>query len=234
MARRAQRRSRNNNTIEVDFTGVDIEGGGAPLIPEGDYLVEVESVEQKDSKNDNPMLEWVFVGKEGKSKGKKFYYYTVLTRESLFNLGQLLDRLGFEVPDDVMEIDLTELPGSEITAVIGTETYQGKERSKIQDFYPVEDNEKEEPEPRGRRARGGKDKDEDNEGSSRRGRNGASRRSRETKVSADEVRDMKEDELEELLEKHDLDVDLKEYKTPRRKVAAVISALEDAKLLEAE
>lgn len=51
-------------------------------------------------------------------------------------------------------------------------------------------------------------------------------------VAASEVEDMDEEELAELVEKYDLGVELDEYKSMRRKVAAVIDALEDKELLE--
>ena len=51
-------------------------------------------------------------------------------------------------------------------------------------------------------------------------------------ISADDVQDMDEDGLEELIEEHELDVDLSKFKTLRKKAAAVIDALEDADLLE--
>jgi hypothetical protein len=38
---------------------------------------------------------------------------------------------------------------------------------------------------------------------------------------------MDEDELESLVEKHNLDVDLSAYKTLRRKATAVIAAMQD-------
>lgn len=56
------------------------------------------------------------------------------------------------------------------------------------------------------------------------------------KVSADDVQELDEDGLTELLEKHDLEdkVDLDDYKTLKKKQAAVIDALEDAELLESD
>ena len=52
------------------------------------------------------------------------------------------------------------------------------------------------------------------------------------KLSRSDVEDMDEDELEELVDKHDLEVDLDKIKKLPKKVAAVIDALEEADLLE--
>lgn len=54
------------------------------------------------------------------------------------------------------------------------------------------------------------------------------------KFSADEVQDADEDELESIIEKSGIEVDLDDYKTLKKKQAAVIDALEDAELLESD
>ena len=51
-------------------------------------------------------------------------------------------------------------------------------------------------------------------------------------VDRDDVEDMDEDALGELVEEHELEVDLDEHKTLRKKVRAVLDALEEAGLLE--
>lgn len=53
------------------------------------------------------------------------------------------------------------------------------------------------------------------------------------KIAGSDVEDMDEDALQELIDEHDLeDVDLEEHKTLRKKVRAVLDALEAADLLE--
>jgi hypothetical protein len=52
------------------------------------------------------------------------------------------------------------------------------------------------------------------------------------KVSADDIQEMGEDELEKFLEDNGLEVDLDEHKTLRKKRAAVVDAAEEAGLLE--
>lgn len=53
-------------------------------------------------------------------------------------------------------------------------------------------------------------------------------------ITEDEVRDMDEKELKGLIREHELDVDLAEYPNIRKKGMAVIDALSDAGLLDAE
>lgn len=194
------------NTVTVNFKGVDL-AGGAVHIPEGDYRMKVESVKKAVSKSDNDMLAWQFIGLEGKAKNKRFYLYTTLTEESLWKLGQTLEALGQDIPDDEMDIDLDELIDLECIGTVIDEEYQDKPRSKLQGITTAE-------------AAG--------ESHPVKGRNG-----KEVKVAAKEVEDMSEDELEDLVDKHDLEVDLTTSKTLRRKAAAVIAALEEKDLLEA-
>jgi hypothetical protein len=51
------------------------------------------------------------------------------------------------------------------------------------------------------------------------------------KLTADDVSAMNQDELEELIEEHELEVDLDEHKTLRKKRAAVVDAAEEAGIL---
>jgi len=52
------------------------------------------------------------------------------------------------------------------------------------------------------------------------------------KIAGSDVEDMDEDELEKLVEEHELEVELDEHKTLRKKVRAVLDALEEKDLLE--
>ena len=51
-------------------------------------------------------------------------------------------------------------------------------------------------------------------------------------ITADDIAGMNQDELEELVEEHDLDVDLDDHKTLRKKRTAVTDAAEEAGILE--
>lgn len=56
----------------------------------------------------------------------------------------------------------------------------------------------------------------------------------EGSVSADDINGMNQDELEALVEEHELDVDLDDHKTLRKKRSAVVDAAEEAGILEEE
>lgn len=81
----------------------------------------------------------------------------------------------------------------------------------------VEDSEEEE-KPSGRSSRGSK--------------KSTGKRDSKPSLTEDEVQEMSEEELEDLIEQHELDVDLDDFKTLRRKKNAVIDALTENDLLE--
>lgn len=54
----------------------------------------------------------------------------------------------------------------------------------------------------------------------------------DSSITADDIGSMSEDDLEELIEEHELEVDLDDYKTLRKKRAAVVDAAEEADILE--
>lgn len=79
------------------------------------------------------------------------------------------------------------------------------------------------------------EEDEPEEKSSKKGGKDkkADKKSKSKKVAASDVEDMDENELQALIDEHDLeDVDLDDHKTLRKKVRAVLDALEAADLLD--
>lgn len=212
--------------ISLDFEGVESGGGGGFKIPEGDYLMKVKTVEDTESDAGNQMFKWTFEGIEGKAKGKLFYMYTVYDPpDSLWKLKSLLEALGVEVPDGALDLDLDEMVDLELIGQVGDEEYKGKVSSKLQDFSPVDGDDGDADDGK----KGGKDKGKPAD----KKKPGKGKKALETK-SADEVKGMDEDEMTELNDTYELEVDLSEHKTPRRKAAALIAALEEKDLLETD
>lgn len=197
--------------ISIDFSDVG-EGGGSFQIPEGEYAVKCESAKQELSSNDNDMISFVFVGTEGKAKGKKFFYHNTLVEQALWKLRETLLGLGVEVPEEVLDLNLDDLVGLEGTAIVEDDSYKGKIRSKISGFVIDDAAGEVEPETRSTRANGKTTKGK-------------------SKFSEDEVLEMGEDDLVSLIKKTDLEVDLGDFKTLSKKRAAVVASLEEAKLL---
>lgn len=64
------------------------------------------------------------------------------------------------------------------------------------------------------------------------GKSSKSSKKKEPDLTEDEVQGMNEDELQETIDQHDLDVDLDDHKTLRKKKVAVIDALQEAGIIE--
>mgnify|MGYP001602854680 CR=1 FL=1 len=215
MARRPAKKSR---IVTVDFEGIEA-GGGSFHIKEGSYLMQVVEVEQTESDKGNDMFKWTFEGQKGAAKGKKFYVYTTLNEEALWKLRQLLEALQVEVPDGPLDIDLDEMVGLELIGIVTDEDYQGKTVSRMNDFEST-DGAGEEPE----------------EKPSRAGKKSAAKKKKDEpeKITEAEVKAMDADELADVIEKYSLEVDLDDHKTLRRKISAVVTALEEGEFIEAD
>jgi len=207
---------------EFDPDGPDFSGGGGSFhIPEGEYAMECVSIENGESKSSGePMYTWQFKGTEGKAKGKTFYLHT--RHDDVQRLGHTALAVGLEVEDKMDEITQDQVEGVEVIGVVEDDEYNGQKRSKLTKVMSTEEAEPE-PETRRGRSRRGKDNGAEERGSR------SSRRAK--KVSEDDVKEMDESELEDLVGKHELEVDLDKLKTMSRKRNAVIEALGEAELL---
>lgn len=202
-------RGKKKNSVSVDFTGIE----SRVLLPEGDYEVKVDSVEVKTSKDSGEdYLEWVFRTQnveEDRYNGQPLYFNTSLQPQALWNLRSLLETLDVEIPEGPYDLEFEGLAGLEMVAVVSHEQWDGKPRARLVDFLPID---------AGTGERVGVDDGEGEEGL--------------PKLTESEVNDMTEDELEEVVEKYDLDVDLSKINRLRKKAGAVMDALDDKGFLE--
>lgn len=214
----AKGKKKKGGGLRVNFKGVS----SRVLLPEGNYKVAVKSVEEKESSSGNEMLVWQFITKdcdEEAHNGASLYYHTTLTPQSLWSLKGLLEALGEDIPDGEHDIDPDDLEGAECIAVVEHEKYDGKIRAKMADFMALSDDDS------------GDDDEEDEEveveEDTKKGK-------KLKKLTRDDVSEMDEDEMEKVIEKYDLDVDLssRKLRTAAKKVKAVVSALEEEGYLE--
>lgn len=249
------RKKANKGAVSVNFKGVEVRKN----IPVGDYLATCISAVTGVSSKDNKQLEFMFEIAEGPNKGGKLYYYCTLTDTSLWKLAGLLTAMGEEVPDGPLEIDLEELVGKEIVAIVGEDKYDGKVTTKMVDAEPVEDgdsssddddDDKPAPKAKGKKKPAADDDDDDDDkpvakkdkkkpaadddDDDEPAPKAKGKAKKAKKVAKSAVLDMDEDELQELLDEHKLEdeVDLDDFKTLKKKAAAVIDALEEADLLD--
>jgi hypothetical protein len=127
-------RKKKSSSVKVNFKGV--ESRRTP--PEGDYKCTVLEAIAGQSSNKNDQIEIVAEISAGEFKGQKVYLYCPLQENSLWKLHAFLTALGLDVPEDEMEIDLSELVDEDFLGVITHETYNGKKRAKLTDFDSLE------------------------------------------------------------------------------------------------
>lgn len=116
-------------------------GGGNWLrrVKEGDYPFTIKQVKLGTSNAGNKMFTVTFVGKTGKVKGKQVRDYFTFTVEALFKLVQLLEAIGEDIPNDTSRLNGADLVGKDVGITLGDEEYEGKMRSKPQNYIAIED-----------------------------------------------------------------------------------------------
>ena len=210
---------KKNGLIQLPgFAGVE-EGGGSFHIPEGDYLMKCTGCTPQIAKSSgNEMLGFTFIGIEGKSKGRKFWLYCVLIPEALWKLRQTLTALGIDTPDDPSGFDPADVIGVEVVGTVVDNEYEGRTNSKVNAISAAEGTSAEAPSPPSKTAPAA---------AAKKGNGGKLER-----LASSQVEAMSENELEDIVAKYDLDIDLSNHKTPRRKANAVIAALTAERMLE--
>lgn len=225
--------SRSKKTT-LDFSNVETR----VKVEEGEYEVAVEECEEKEGQV-APYLAWKFKIDEGsESDGGVLYLNTSMSEAALWNLKALFEALGIEV-DGEMEVDPSEYVGERCMVSIELETFEGKKRPRIVDFWAVP--KKGKPAAKGKAsAKDEKDEEEEEEkparGKGKPAGKGKAKPEPEEKenLTQDQISDMDEDELEDIVKEYDLEVDLSKFKTLRKKQTAVVDAAEKADVLESE
>lgn len=132
-------KKKSGKIISVDFTGVETK----QVIPDGDYAIKVKDIEEEEG-DKGKYLNWILDITTGEYKGKRLYYITSLTKQSLWNLRAVLEALGVEVPKGKMNLDLPSYKGLEMGVTVETEKYRGKLKNVVVDIYNLEETEESE------------------------------------------------------------------------------------------
>jgi len=181
--------------VKVNFEGVEASG----KVAEGRHLLTVDGTpEVKTSEGSgNDYINWKF-----KAPGGVIYHTTSLQPQALWNLRNVLESLGLEVEESVMDLDLSEMDGLTCGGEVEHETYQGKKRPRLVDIFPAEelDGEEEEEEEAPKPAAKGKGKKQPDP------------EPEEEELTFEEVQEMDKDELLELAEENDIKLTIKQKK----------------------
>lgn len=130
------------NATTVDFTNMKEGEGGqwVKRVPEGVFFpFTIKSIKREESSNGNPMLTIIFIGKEGKVRGRQTRDRFVLIPSSLWKLRQLLEAMSIEVPKKKVSIPHDKLLNGEVGISFLDDEYESKVTSKPDEYCPIED-----------------------------------------------------------------------------------------------
>lgn len=200
----ARSRKGKSAGLKVDFTGVESSGN----VAEGRHLLTVDGApEIKTSENSgNEYINWKF-----KAPGGSIYHTTSLQPQALWNLRNVLESLGLEVPDGPLDLDLAEMDGLTCGGEVEHETYQGKKRPRLIDIFPEDELEESEEESEPKPAKGKKKAEPEPE---------------DELPTYAEVQEADKEELLELAEEHEVKLTAKQKKNVQAIRDAICEALE--------
>lgn len=208
---------KRSNVVTVDFTDVE----SRVTVPEGEYKLKPTGVTQEEG-SEYSYLDWEMTIQDGEFEGKHLRERTSLSPSALWRLRNLLEAGGIETPDSELDIDLDSICDdfSDMIAVVEHEDYEGRPQARIIDLRPAGDEEPEE-KPKGK----GKSTKEDPPAKTK----GKAKKEPEPEPEEEtpDFATMDEDELEEFVDEHDLDVDLDDFKKLKDKRTAVQAAFEE-------
>lgn len=252
MARKEKERRgrRRGNTVSVNWSEAEINNR---VTRPGTYAFKVTKAEEGD---EGQIIMDAEVTSEGRQEGKVQRTYFNTSPQALWVLARFLEAIDEEVPDDEGDIDLDEWVDKEFMATVEENEYDGKVRLRIAatsfaNIDELEDEPGDKSSSKKAKAKEEEPEEEEEEAPAKRGRGrpaGSKNKSKEEdeepkgkrskkekdlpKLSADEIQDMSEEELEDLIQKYDLEADIDEAKTLRKKAALVLDELETKDLLE--
>jgi hypothetical protein len=137
-------KSNKDKATTVDFS-TEIEGGGGgkwvKRVEEGIfYPFKVKEIKKENSSNGNPMLTIIFVGQEGKVRGRQTRDRFVLLPNSLWKLRQLLEAMGIDVPKKKIAVPHDKLIDGPVVGIsFLDDEYEGKITSKPDEYCSEED-----------------------------------------------------------------------------------------------
>ena len=126
--------------ISVDMTGVESGGGGFTVIPEGDYIFAIKKVIKKTGdKGDYLRISFKATQGNPKGVGKTLDHICSLTKQSLWNLRNIMEAAGKTVPSKAIKIDLDKMLAWTVAGTVVDDEYNKKKKSTISAFFPVAD-----------------------------------------------------------------------------------------------
>lgn len=137
MAKESKSGVRKPRILQVDFTGVEGRKG-ARRVPEGDYLFKITDW-GVGGESEKQWLRIEFNIQQGPTDGD-FSDIFSLSQKALWRLRLFLEAVGFKkLKSSLNKIPLDKLPGKLVAATVADEDYDGKTRSRPQDYFSATD-----------------------------------------------------------------------------------------------
>ena len=104
--KRGSKKRKKSRSVTIDLSGIE----GRVLLPEEDYLVTIDEITEKDG-TEATFLEWKFktIDDDKKLNDVTVTYNTSLAPQSLWNLRNLLEAMGVDIPVNEFDLELDEI-----------------------------------------------------------------------------------------------------------------------------
>lgn len=129
-------KAKKGRVLSIDMSDAE----GFAVLPEGPATLTVEEItEEEGQESGQPYLKWTLAADSDEGPKGKVWENTSLQPQALFKLRGMLEAFGFEIPDKAMDVDLDELIGCQCRGDIVHEEYKGKNKAKVDTYYPIEE-----------------------------------------------------------------------------------------------
>jgi hypothetical protein len=124
---------------KVDFSNVKEEGANfrPRHKPEGDYTATIVNVDDHTSNNGGEM--WLFTVKVDGDERSSYPVYAGQDEKNAWKIRKMFIAAGIPVPKKLVMVDPNKLVGKTVGVFLEDDEYEGRMRSKVQDFMPVDD-----------------------------------------------------------------------------------------------
>lgn len=126
---------------KMDFTNVKDGGGNfrPRRRPEGDYEAKIVKVDDHQPKDSDKEMGWVFTVQIKGDARSSYPIYGSPTADQAWKIRKLFIACGMAVPKKMVLVDPNKLVGRELGVILVDDEYNGKIKSSIDDFIPVDD-----------------------------------------------------------------------------------------------
>jgi len=123
--------------VLLNFDGV--EDYEFTVVPAGVYnaTVDTSQTELLQSQGGNNYLTIRFAIADGEYQGVKVLERFSLQPKALWKLKRLLKAVGYPIPSGQFAFDAAAIHGRPVRIKVSVETYEGRERNRVEDFAPL-------------------------------------------------------------------------------------------------